>query len=517
LDLIVDANQSTKITEVLHASFDRIGAIAETWLASGASSFSIWRDGTQVKSWNNHHSAVGPVLTAAVQIDGAVWAELRLCGPCENQGVAQIRLNSDAGVISALIQGEYEQKRLYEEIEEIQNQISVLSSISDVTRKVIRNEDLLKILAENAHRLVNADEIYFFLKIEEQEPVSQAYPQQSLGDDQVLQVIEQFQNKAEAIAFNEDQSGTLYAFGKNLFVFPLKVYEAEFAILIFVYQNKKILRPYEWKLARATADYAGTQIEKINLINIRRENSHFETEISLAQKIQQSLLISDLPKVTGLETCLAFQPASRISGDYYDVIIGYDNIVNFVIGDISGKGMPAALFMAMTLKAIRSVALTPAGAQPNEIINRTNELLYKDYNDAIMFSTIFVGQYDQRTRMLTHSNAGHSPVIYCPAGEKARMLWADSSPLGLFPDLKCQIGEIRLAAGDILLLATDGINETSNKSSRLFGFTQLMLLVEKHAHKTASEISAEILEAVKEYGAGKDQEDDRAMIVIKGV
>jgi sigma-B regulation protein RsbU (phosphoserine phosphatase) len=178
--------------------------------------------------------------------------------------------------------------------------------------------------------------------------------------------------------------------------------------------------------------------------------------------------------------------------------------------------MPAALLMAMNLKVIRSEASRPSLPPPNTIITRSSNLLYRDFNQAVMFSTIFIGQYDRSNREFTYANAGHSPVVYCPKGGEAVILEADSVPIGLFLDIKLEAHKIKINPGDVLVMATDGINETSNLSNRLFGITQLKSLIEKLSTYSATEIKEGIMEAVHIYGAGKAQEDDRTLIVIKG-
>ncbi len=137
------------------------------------------------------------------------------------------------------------------------------------------------------------------------------------------------------------------------------------------------LTSYDLKFARAIADYAGKEIEKANLMRANIEMARIDTEIGLAQKIQKSLLLKELPKVEGLDTFLLFQPASRISGDYYDLVIKPNGLMDFIIGDISGKGMPAALLMAMTLKVIRSVAGMDPSPTPDWIIKRSNEIFIR--------------------------------------------------------------------------------------------------------------------------------------------
>jgi phosphoserine phosphatase RsbU/P len=501
---------------LLQSSLDQIEPIAESWHYSGAQSFALWSNDSELKRWQFAPGTSHETITAPVKINNTHFGEIRVCGSNLNQEQALNRLATDAKVISMLLHLENDRRVLSEELVDTRDQLLILSSMSDLTRKVIEMEELLKVLTENAYDLIKADETAILVQNEGQAPIWKFYPHQSLGTECILDFIRRRSPGGYSV-FLSEPADLPESCNKNILALPIKISNTQQAALIFIKDNAREFLSYEIKLAKAVADFAGAQIEKINLMNSNIEVARIETEIGLAQKIQESLLLRTLPKVDGLDICLAFQPASRISGDYYDMIINRNEVVDFIIGDISGKGMPAALFMAMTLKVIRSVAVGPSFPSPDIIINQSNQILFKDYNDAVMFSTLFIGQYNTRSREICFSNAGHSPVVYYPAGGKPKMLLADAVPLGLFPDMKCQVNKVRLAPGDILVMATDGINETSNQSKRLFGFTQLMGLVEKHSKKSSAEITNEILEAVKAYGAGKKQEDDRAMIVIKGV
>jgi phosphoserine phosphatase RsbU/P len=498
------------MSEFLQSSLEQVNPIAEAWLASGVSSFSLWSDGTLIKKWGDGISEDQETITAPMK-----YGELRITGRDINSALG--RLSIDAKIVTVILNQENNRKLLCEELVNTRDQLVILSSISEITRKIIDPEELLSVLAAEAHRLVNTEEIFFLINIEGQIPIHVFYPRQSLDSEYLVETSKSIKSKLQPnhLSMHHYENGD----GKNrdiLFI-PIRVYKSEIAYMGCINNHDHELTSYDLKFARAIADYAGKEIEKANLMRANIEMARIDTEISLAQKIQKSLLLKELPKVEGLDTFLLFQPASRISGDYYDLVIKPNGLIDFIIGDISGKGMPAALLMAMTLKVIRSVADMDPSPTPAWIIKRSNEILYKDYNDSVMFSTLFIGQYNLKTREVSYSNAGHSPIIYCPAGGRAEMLRADSVPLGIFKTQDSQIRKIRLAPGDVLVLATDGINETSNQSSRLFGFTQLMILVEMLAHKSAAEICEGILQAVQAYGGVKVQEDDRAMMVIKGV
>ncbi len=503
------------MTELLQSTFEQVNTIAEAWLASGASSFSLWTNGELSKQWGLDQSKLDESIHAPIRKNGYPFGELRVSGNCSQP--AQTRLAADAKVLAALLQMEENQKQVCEELIDTRDQLVILSSIADLTRQVIDSEEMLSLLAAEAIKLVKSEEAFFILHLINREPLAVFYPRQSIDMEVITETSWKIQAAEQPFLLFADSVGANQGVEKNVLLIPMNVYDAPLAVMGLSWSKEKEIGSYEIKLSRAIADYAGAQIEKLNLMRSSIEMARMDTEINLAQKIQQSLLIKKMPRVPSLEICSSFQPASRVSGDYYDMILKPDQSLDFIIGDISGKGMPAALLMAMTLKVIRSVAVMPTNPTPDVIITRSNDILYKDYNDSVMFSTLFVGHYDQVAREVYYSNAGHSPIIYYQAGKKAEMLWADTVPIGLFQNINCQLARVKLGAGDILVLATDGINETSNKSSRLFGFTQLMTLVEKNASGSACEISAEILSAVQAYGAGKSQEDDRAMIVIKGV
>ncbi len=501
--------------ELLLTTLDQVNTIAEAWLHSGASSFSIWRGGQVYRRWGNDPEDHEEMVSMPIQKNTHLFSELRVSGKMAQP--AHARLSADAKVISHLLQQENNQSLILEELVDTRDQLAILSSISNVTQKVFEIKDLLQSLAEEAIKLVKADEVFFYLQLEDQEPLSIFSPSESICVEPLIDFMDDLQSKDQPYLILANSNGNADGKCRNLLLIPLKVFNAKVAVMGLANREDKEIRSYEIKLTRAIADYAGAQIEKINLMHMNIDMARIDTEVKLAQKIQQSLLLKSLPDVPGLEICVTFQPASRVSGDYYDMIYQPDRSLDFIIGDISGKGMPAALLMAMTMKVIHSVAVMPTNPMPDEIITRSNELLYKDYYDSVMFSTLFVGHYDLKTREVQYSNAGHSPVIYYPKGGKAEMLRADTVPVGLFPEIPRELHTLRMAQGDVLVLATDGINETSNKSSRLFGFTQLMALVEKLADQSVDQINEGILQAVNAFGAGKSQEDDRAMVIIKAV
>lgn len=494
-----------------------IATLAEVWLSTGASAFSFWVQGELVKQWKNGSDAEGMRIAAPIRINGETFGELRvLCQPESNLHFTQKRLQADASLLARLLPMEKDRSQLAEELVNTRDQLVSLYSLTEATRSTIEVDHLLRLLAEEATRLLKARGAFFLLDIEDRTLLAVSHPDENINEQALYEVSQQIQKNRRPTAL---QSNIINGSDEsdNILLVPFKVYNAQRAVLGITKDRTDEFMSPDIRLARAIADYAGAHIENRLMVRSNLELVRLETEIELAQKIQSSLLPKAIPQVPGVEIWVTSQPASRIGGDFYDFIYQPDGTVNFVVGDISGKGMPAALLMAMTLKVIRSETAMPGSPGPDQIIRRSNGELYRDYSDAIMFSTLFIGKYDPENRRLEYSNAGHSPIIYCPAGGQPEMLRADSIPIGLFIDMNSSVNTLRLNPGDVLVLATDGINETSNAAGRLFGFTHLTLLVGELSGKSAREIGLGILAEVEAFGADKTQEDDRTLMVIKAL
>jgi sigma-B regulation protein RsbU (phosphoserine phosphatase) len=238
-------------------------------------------------------------------------------------------------------------------------------------------------------------------------------------------------------------------------------------------------------------------------------------EIELAKRVQLSLLPKELPQWPGLEVWAASRSAFEIGGDLYDFIDQPSCPMTLVIGDISGKGMAAALFMAVTRRVLRTQASFCVAPSPQTILCGTNAELYADFTNSIMFATVFVGQYHPDQRTLVYANAGHSPVIYCPAGGRAQLLPAATTALGIVSQIDVINQRLSFRPGDVLVVGTDGLNEARNQSDRMFGYYGLKQTVEATAHLPAHAIVAALFEAVDRYSSGDTAQDDQTLVVLK--
>ncbi len=169
----------------------------------------------------------------------------------------------------------------------------------------------------------------------------------------------------------------------------------------------------------------------------------------------------------------------------------------------------------MVLTAIRSKVNFTPDPNPERIMESIMEESYAEFSNAGSFATAFIGQYHASSHQILCANAGHSPVIYCPVGEKPRLLEADGPAIGVLPESMCKSHTLPLEPGSVLIIATDGFNEAQDNKQELFGIDNLLVLAESACKLPAKEISQKFVNAINDFSAGQRQADDQTLIVIK--
>ncbi len=251
---------------------------------------------------------------------------------------------------------------------------------------------------------------------------------------------------------------------------------------------------------------------RLELVESRRELARKEAELSFALKVQQELFPRQLPSTGGLEFSAVCLPASGISGDYYDVLQLQDGRLIFVVADISGKGISAAILMANLQAFLRVVA--SSGSPPGEVCQQLNLHLHQ-VTDASRFATIFYGEWHPRERRLRYVNAGHNPPFLL-GRRGVQTLRRGGVPLGIFPDYEFETGEVSLNPGDLLALFSDGITEAGAREGREFGEERLYSLLNSRDGQSLAEIEARVLQAVRAW-SGDEVEDDMTLMLIRAV
>jgi sigma-B regulation protein RsbU (phosphoserine phosphatase) len=264
------------------------------------------------------------------------------------------------------------------------------------------------------------------------------------------------------------------------------------------------------------ANQAAAFLENMILSEVRIENAALQTELRIASEVQTGLLPEALPTVKGIDLWGSSQPAKQVGGDFFDVQARADGTVFFCVGDVSGKGMPAALLMAMLLMVLRGEQRRGSHLGPAALMEHLYRAAYDELTSSGMFATLFLGVFDPKNRTLNYANAGHSPVIIRPQDGSARLLEAGSVPVGVFPEASVEEKELFLNPGDLLVVASDGLNEARNTDGDLFSIERVLYNVDKSAEQTAAEIGHLLLAAVSAFSVGNPQSDDQTCVVIKG-
>ena len=239
-----------------------------------------------------------------------------------------------------------------------------------------------------------------------------------------------------------------------------------------------------------------------------RERERFEQELHIAQLIQQQFLPSELPELGGWHVAAFYRPARTVGGDFYDVIELADGRVMVVAGDVTDKGIPAALVMASTYALLRSTA--EISASPGEVLRRVNELLIPQI-PMNMFVTCLAMVIDLSTGRTQFANAGHN-LPYIRRNGRAIQLKARGMPLGLISGSVYDEIETVIERDDVVLLYSDGITEQHDAAGEMFGFERTGALVA--AATSGDDLVDRSVEALNAFSAGVEQEDDITLVTL---
>jgi sigma-B regulation protein RsbU (phosphoserine phosphatase) len=238
-----------------------------------------------------------------------------------------------------------------------------------------------------------------------------------------------------------------------------------------------------------------------------------EYEFHLARQIQQTFLPEQMPEFDNWELAAYWRPARQVGGDFYDVFKLPNGELGLVIADVSDKGIPAALFMAVTRTLLRAVILEVSS--PSEVLQRINDLLIPE-NQQGMFVTIVYAVLSLETGKLTYANAGHNPPFVIFSDKKAiKKLDRTGMALGIVENTIIDESEIQLQPDDCVLFYTDGITEAVSPKQDLFGDDRLHnVFIESHTYP-AKDIVKSIEESVFDFMASNLPADDLTMLIIK--
>lgn len=260
------------------------------------------------------------------------------------------------------------------------------------------------------------------------------------------------------------------------------------------------------------ASHASVAIERARLHKEILEKHHIDEELALARRMQKDLLPKRAPKLDKFDIAGVNVPSEMVGGDYFDYIPLTEKDLGLVIGDVAGKGVPAAFIMASLRAALRIEAFSHYAI--STILSRVNDFLNESTKPEI-FVTAFYGVLDTHTGILTYANAGHNPPLFIRSKDGSEQLTGGGMLLGAFPGALYHEYRMDFESGDMLLLYTDGASEAENEKGVQFGVERLEDLARQSAVHGPRQVIRELLGAIRTHGGKAGLQDDITLMVVQ--
>ncbi|HLD94363.1 MAG TPA: SpoIIE family protein phosphatase [Anaerolineales bacterium] len=504
------------------------GRVMVTGKAMKVDNYDLWSGRTP----KQRKGTVGPVVQAPVrkgkEFLGVIYAERNLSKPVfTDEDLESIQLFANYAAIAIT------NAQLYEEAKRAASEFTSLYQTSLEITQQLELDKVLEGIIRRAEALVNGKNGQFYSFDEERQVLIPGSP------GHLPRALQRVSMKP-----GEGMSGTVFATRKPLIVPDYDKWEGRAsstpkgyigqAIGIPVEHGDRILGVIAISRSKTSAPFNEHDVRLLTLFagqaavaltNARqydelqklygevRVKERLESELTMAHTIQASLLPQKLPRIHGWDLAACWVAAREISGDFYDCFAVPGGRWGFVIADVAGKGVPAALFMALCRTLTRTFCMD--GRPPREAIARVNDLIIADsYSD--WFITLFYGVLDPKWGILTYVNAGHPrPLWLKNKGKKLERLAADGIALGVFEGITLEEKSVQLEPGDSVLMYTDGISEALDSSGTLYGERRIQAVLRRSAQETPTAVLENLQKDVADFSKGISQADDLTAIMLK--
>lgn len=284
------------------------------------------------------------------------------------------------------------------------------------------------------------------------------------------------------------------------------------AMVIGPTTNDRPLAGRRLNIISGIAQQAAIAVVNDQLYKESAERSRMEQELNVARSIQASLIPEAQPDIPGCTVAGYWEAARQVSGDFYDFMELSDGEWGIAVADVADKGIPAALFMALSRTILRTVAFNRR--KPAQVLERTNQLIYND-STSDLFVTVFYAVWNPNTATLTFSSGGHNPPILLRNDGSVSLLEVDGIALGVLESINLAQKSIRLGPDDIIIFYTDGVTEAMNEDYDEFGLERLCLVANNARHGTPKAMIGAIRQAINDHVGGTPQFDDITLVILK--
>jgi serine phosphatase RsbU (regulator of sigma subunit) len=298
----------------------------------------------------------------------------------------------------------------------------------------------------------------------------------------------------------------------TLVLLPLVAHGDMLGIMLVTFVSPATLREEGLRLITGIGHQAAVAIESKYLYEQKAQQERLARELELARDIQARLIPSHLPAPPGWEVAAFWRSAQEVGGDFYDFVEVTAHQLGIVIADVAGKGMPAALYMALTRSLLRAIA--PGQTDPRVVLARVNELLAPDTQRG-MFVSLFYAVLNTQTGALVYANAGHNPPLLMRADGQTEALRMPGLVLGIQSPLKAEVDQRYLTQGDGVVFYTDGVTEVFDASAALFGEERLRLILQENWEQGPEAVVEKVRESVNAFSATAQPTDDFTLLVLR--
>ena len=275
-----------------------------------------------------------------------------------------------------------------------------------------------------------------------------------------------------------------------------------------------VTKPIDFRDLRVTIDRTLQHLmEWREALASRDQLVALQNELSVASKMQQSILPTHFPESPNYQIFAHMEPARSVGGDFFDVVSLENERVGMTVADVSDKGVPAALFMMSTRTLIKGAAIGSSG--PGDVLREVNNLLYED-NETEMFVTVLYAEYNPATGEFVYASGGHDPpLLVKPGGSSTNLPLTGGIALGLLPDLDYRQNSVFLEPGDTIVLYTDGVSEAMDSTEEQFGLERLRAAVAADPGSDAEAANEVVFDAVSDFVGDNPASDDITCLTFR--
>ena len=413
----------------------------------------------------------------------------------------------------------------------------ILADLSEKVRTMVETKPLLETVAERISQSLHVPRVALFLQHNGSYKPAHALGYQDISRvsfEERANTIEHLRHEKEPVRVYLDDATSWVNVTPGFEPEKAKLQELESQLLLPLVVKEKLPgfislgpkqseEPYsgsDLRLLQSVATQTGLALENSQLTaaiaSEVAQREKLNREVEIAREVQERLFPQSLPHVPGVDYCGACRPALGVGGDYYDFLLLPGDKLGIAIGDVSGKGIAAALLMASLQASLRGQAAHGTDDLAN-LISTVNRLVY-DASSENRYATFFYAQYEPGSRHLTYVNAGHNaPMVLRKENGEWKVLRLDEggAVIGLLPAFPYSQASLTLERGDLLIGFTDGVSEAMNSAEEEWGEENMLEALKKADGMSAADVISHIMSAADQFAAGARQHDDMTLVVVR--